>query len=829
MIKRLKTLALSLILLFSTNSIASSYAESLILPNDVTFYSTLKDGHVQNDEILEFKITIRAPGENGGIDYVKPEYVKLNNKNLPAYSHNYKGTLVDGENHITIRFAIEGDYFEQVYKVYLDKEPPIFNVKGIYNNMIVYDDKQAISFEIKDNYSSEKNMMVQVLGNSNKKAVNNNVVTFCIPKSKEAQTYYGEEGLTEQKQPVGYTLTFHAIDEAGNSTKDEYHLIHFPRSVDRDILHFMTEINQGIYAAHHWIDSEVAEKTPLFIESQFSSEYGAAHDKSNITTLGTYGGYVTLSHDYPIINHAGDDFEVNASWSDQGVPLTSVMVMEDNNRNGLPDETWYFIEDDFANGHEEIDYQLTYESEDVARDKDGKKVNVSIKTDIGHVYRGYYHYLGERSYDQSSKRKYEAVTGVLHSLHDSKISSMSFETESYDLDDAIDADGNPVILDKIAFVKVYSNTLDKFKGFGPVAPAVKYVRVFPDQNNSLQYDPNALRLKKSLFKRPVGELVHLLDNTADLKVVTGILPEKVRIHVDEDYVWHKDIQKVDDVLAYRYEKGEFKLSKPAYGAFVDASVERIPTPSYIKTFSEQHNVDDRLTTLSYVELMTALNKLTVWTTLPIEGITEEDTQLMEEAITTLSKAALKRIHQLDIATNMSYNKIKKSKWMIDFLPYELYKLLPDTQIKQLEEAIQEMVGYENTSRTSLLNDTLSIEIVDGIGMNLSSTELDTLTVPNITLTEKSSILADPLSLLIKEDVKVTTGFTIDYEKNNKDIHELYNPLTIRISSMADTQVSQYKCYSVAGDALIPVEEMIINDDNTLTIKTFYTGQHYICE
>lgn len=76
----------------------------------------------------------------------------------------------------------------------------------------------------------------------------------------------------------------------------------------------------------------------------------SAPSTSGMISLGGFGGYVVVGFDGPVMNDprnpygvdftiGGNAFEANAKgyWSEPG----AVMVMRDDNSNGLPDDTWY--------------------------------------------------------------------------------------------------------------------------------------------------------------------------------------------------------------------------------------------------------------------------------------------------------------------------------------------------------------------------------------------------------------------------------------------------------------------------------------------------------
>ncbi len=81
-----------------------------------------------------------------------------------------------------------------------------------------------------------------------------------------------------------------------------------------------------------------------------ASGTSATPSTSGMISLGGFGGYVVVGFDGPVLNDprnpygvdftiGGNAFEANAKgyWSEPG----AVMVMRDDNGNGLPDDTWY--------------------------------------------------------------------------------------------------------------------------------------------------------------------------------------------------------------------------------------------------------------------------------------------------------------------------------------------------------------------------------------------------------------------------------------------------------------------------------------------------------
>lgn len=58
-------------------------------------------------------------------------------------------------------------------------------------------------------------------------------------------------------------------------------------------------------------------------------------------SLGSWGGYIVVKFDTPIINSGGYDFSISSNSFDTSNEPGIVWVMRDSNKNGLPDDEWY--------------------------------------------------------------------------------------------------------------------------------------------------------------------------------------------------------------------------------------------------------------------------------------------------------------------------------------------------------------------------------------------------------------------------------------------------------------------------------------------------------
>lgn len=188
--------------------------------------------------------------------------------------------------------------------------------------------------------------------------------------------------------------------------------------------------------------------------------------KRGLITLGAWGGSISFAFDHTVINRDGkDDFIVygnaSATFAEPGV----IYVMQDDNGNGLPDDTWYEIKGTAHTLEDTVrDYKVTYFKPAAIEDDIAWKDN---KGNTGFVFKNPYNkqaYYPEWITDESY-----TVSGTLLSdrnidrSNSSMITSKPFEYgyadntpggDKINIADAIDKDGKPVHLTGIDFVKI---------------------------------------------------------------------------------------------------------------------------------------------------------------------------------------------------------------------------------------------------------------------------------------------------------------------------------------------------------------------------------------
>lgn len=199
-------------------------------------------------------------------------------------------------------------------------------------------------------------------------------------------------------------------------------------------------------------------------------------DNQNMISLGAWGGYVTFHFDHSIANISGQrDFYIagNAleTFSEPGI----VMVMRDDNHNGLPDDSWYELAgsaDEDSIGKSTYGYQVTY-----TRASMDDTPWADNQGNTGAVLRVGYHedneyfplwlnptltfsgtLLPANGYRISKRPVTYGAHPLRYGYADNHLNTDE-EGCSLDIDWAVDENRQKVDLDFIDFVRVYTGTL----------------------------------------------------------------------------------------------------------------------------------------------------------------------------------------------------------------------------------------------------------------------------------------------------------------------------------------------------------------------------------
>ena len=213
---------------------------------------------------------------------------------------------------------------------------------------------------------------------------------------------------------------------------------------------------------------------------------------NSMICLGGFGGYVVFGFDHTIVNREGNDFIVLgnaiATWAEPGV----VMVSYDANGNGLPDDEWYEIAGSEYHKPTTIrNYEITYykpETEpanpnepNYIRWTDNQGQSGWLSKNSSHTQTYYPLWKGDsytltgtfmeaNVYDPSGDGAIWVNSAYDWGYADNWPNNDS--RAQIDLDWAVDKNGNPVKLQGIDFVKVYTGNRAEGGWLGEVSTEV---------------------------------------------------------------------------------------------------------------------------------------------------------------------------------------------------------------------------------------------------------------------------------------------------------------------------------------------------------------------
>ena len=213
---------------------------------------------------------------------------------------------------------------------------------------------------------------------------------------------------------------------------------------------------------------------------------------NSLISLGSFGGYVTMGFDHTIVNGEGNDFLVKgnaySSWAEPGI----IMVSEDVNRNGLPDDEWYEIYGSEHSNPEAIkNYEVTYYRPESEPTNPNEQNYISWKDNQGqsgfvpkNSFNSQSYFPGweadsisftgtllpTKIFDQSGTGTFWTNPSFDWGYADNQ--SNNNEAAQIDISWAHDSEGNAVKLHGVDFIKVYNGTLAAGGWLGEVSTEV---------------------------------------------------------------------------------------------------------------------------------------------------------------------------------------------------------------------------------------------------------------------------------------------------------------------------------------------------------------------
>lgn len=247
-------------------------------------------------------------------------------------------------------------------------------------------------------------------------------------------------------------------------------------------------------------------KTGGFDGTQTTAEAACAYAEARFAadiwvSLGGFGGYIVVGFDHSIDNTGGYDFAVlGNSFSGSSEPGI-VWVMQDENGNGLPDDTWYELSgSESGKAETKQNYSVTYYRPSEPQkpvqwtDSEGNSGQIDY---LKQYHRQDYYYplwiaadsytltgtcLEARNYDASTNGTYWVLPeyewgyadnfSPIDRLTDDDNTNADINANHFKISNAIDASGAHKQLDYIDFIKVQVGVNAKSGWLGEVSTEV---------------------------------------------------------------------------------------------------------------------------------------------------------------------------------------------------------------------------------------------------------------------------------------------------------------------------------------------------------------------
>ena len=287
-------------------------------------------------------------------------------------------------------------------------------------------------------------------------------------------------------------------DEIAVNLDNEFYRASTPSSdVDWDKVYEFTPA-PGQFVGEVKTDDYTGEETT----AQDAIEYAERRLTKNLyVSLGGFGGYIVVGFDHSVDNGVGYDLAIMGnSFSGSSEPGI-VWVMQDEDGDGEPNDTWYELAGSETNSEETIrNYSVTYFRPEAPQQPVKWIDCYGVEGEIDYLkayHRQPYYYptwieedsytltgtcLKARNFDTSGKGTYWVLPeydwgyvdnfSPIDRLTDDNNTNADTNANHFDISNAIDANGEAVVLEYIDFVKVQTGVNSKSGWLGEVSTEV---------------------------------------------------------------------------------------------------------------------------------------------------------------------------------------------------------------------------------------------------------------------------------------------------------------------------------------------------------------------
>lgn len=243
-------------------------------------------------------------------------------------------------------------------------------------------------------------------------------------------------------------------------------------------------------------------KSGGFDGTETTHEDAIAYAESRLTdekfvSLGAFGGYIIVGFDCIVENRDGYDFSIGSNSFDGSSEPGVVWVMQDENGDGEPNDTWYELSGSETGKAETIqNYTVTYyrpeaNKMDVAWSDNMEGSGVVEYLEDFHNQNSYYPawieadsytlrgtLLKSRSYDSSGNGSMWVNPAFDWGYADNASTADNLNRENlFEISNAIDEQGNAVVLEYIDFIKVQSAIQQQCGWVGEVSTEVTSFKI----------------------------------------------------------------------------------------------------------------------------------------------------------------------------------------------------------------------------------------------------------------------------------------------------------------------------------------------------------------
>ena len=248
-------------------------------------------------------------------------------------------------------------------------------------------------------------------------------------------------------------------------------------------------------------------------------------ERGSMISLGAFGGYMVIKFDTPLANAEGNDFIILGNAFATSAEPGVVMVSRDANQNGIADDRWYEIAgSEYARSTK--NYEITYYRPTAENDTSEEAIKEYIRwsdnqgnsgwltKNTTHKQPYYPTWIGadsltfrgtllpDNAIDEKGDGSYFKLAPFEWGYADNQPNSNEAGC-SFDIDWAVDTEGNKIDIEAIDFIRIYTGTIATDHGqIGEASTEISAIRTLHDEtietSKEIVFDLNSLINDKNI-------------------------------------------------------------------------------------------------------------------------------------------------------------------------------------------------------------------------------------------------------------------------------------------------------------------------------------------